>query len=848
MFICGIVFNNYVVAFPVMKKLFLVLALLVPNFFYAQNYWFDVPEPSIPVLGERRIVPRVYRTVKFDLNALKPLLAAAPLRFTPAAEGNTLTIELPTPDGRTSRFLLTESPTMHPDLQAKHPDIRCYTGKGLDEPGALLKCDLTLHGFHAQVLRGRGGDWFIDPYSFGDRDHYTVYFKKDYPRPFGKTWECLVDDISPVKIEDVPIAEQGDCKMRSYSLALACTGEYADYHGGTVAAAESAMNTSLNRVNGVFEIDFAVSMSLVANNDTLIFLNGSTDPYTNNNGGAMLNQNQTTCNNRIGNANYDIGHVFSTGGGGVAFLGCVCSAANKAKGVTGSSNPVGDAFDIDYVAHEMGHQFGCDHTFNGTHGSCNGNRVLSSAYEPGSGSTIMGYAGICDDQDVQPHSDAYFHARSLQQAGGFVTGAGHTCDTETNTGNNAPTANAGADYTIPKSTPFILTATGSDANGDALTYCWEQYNNGDSTQPPDGTDTDGPNFRTFNPTGSGVRFFPDLAEVVINGNPTWEVLSSVGRTLNFRVTVRDNVGGAGCTGEDNMVVTVSGGAGPFQVTAPNTAVTWQGNSNQTVTWNVAGSNGGAVNCANVEIALSTDGGFNYSVVLGSTPNDGSQVITVPNVSSSDCRIRVMGVGNIFYDISNVDFTITMSLPVELLEFNARLKDKNAAMLSWATASEKDNKGFEIQHATKNEAGLLTFNTIGFVDGQGTSLQKNDYTFEVKDLDAGEHYFRLNQVDFDGTATYSPVQTVVVRSDFFVKTLPNPVQDELEVQIYQEEASSLSISLVNQWGQETILLNSREVQTGQTYWRFNLSDLSKGTYYLVCRRGLGQEERKLLMKR
>jgi hypothetical protein len=326
------------------------------------------------------------------------------------------------------------------------------------------------------------------------------------------------------------------------------------------------------------------------------------------------------------------------------------------------------------------------------------------------------------------------------------------------------------------------------------------------------------------------------------------VLSSVSRTLNFRVTVRDNVGGAGCTGEDNMVVTVSGAAGPFLVTAPNTAVTWQGNSNQTVTWNVAGSNGGAVNCANVEIALSTDGGFNYSVVLGSTPNDGSQSIVVPNVSSSDCRIRVMGVGNIFYDISNVDFTITMSLPVELLAFTARLKDKNTALLNWATASETDNKGFEIQHAVKQAGGLLTFSTIGFVDGQGTSLQKNDYTFEVKDLDAGEHYFRLYQIDFDGEGTFSPVQSMVVRSDFFVKTLPNPVQDELEVQIYQEEASSLSISLVNQWGQETALLTPREVQTGQTFWRFNLSNLSKGTYYLVCRRGQGQEERKLLMKR
>ncbi|MFN0214900.1 MAG: reprolysin-like metallopeptidase, partial [Saprospiraceae bacterium] len=277
--------------------------LFVPAWVFAQNFWYDIPESKIPPIGERRIVPRLYRTVKIDLNALQPLLAAAPRRFTPAAVGNTLTIELPTPDGHMSRFLLTESPVMMPELQAKHPNIRCYTGTGIDEPGALLKCDLTLHGFHAQVLRGKGGDWFIDPYSFGDREHYTVYFKKDYPKPAGKTWICEAEEEIKKEIKNNPIPDQGDCKLREYVLALACTGEYADYHGGTVPAAESAMNTTMNRVNGVFEMDMAITMFLVNNNDTLIFLDGNTDPYSNNNGGAMLNQNQTTCNNRIGNAN-----------------------------------------------------------------------------------------------------------------------------------------------------------------------------------------------------------------------------------------------------------------------------------------------------------------------------------------------------------------------------------------------------------------------------------------------------------------------------------------------------------------------------------------------------------------
>ncbi|MFN0033471.1 MAG: reprolysin-like metallopeptidase [Saprospiraceae bacterium] len=833
-----------------MKKLFLSVALLFPALFFAQNIWNDVAEPAIPLLGERRIVPRLYRTVKFDLSALQPLLAAAPLRFSPAAVGNTLTIELPTPDGRTSRFLLTESPVMKPGLQAQNPDTRCYTGKGIDDPGAMLKCDLSPQGFHALVLHGKGGDWLIDPYSFGDTEHCTVYFKKDYPRPAGETWQCQVEKMKD-KPETGPLPDfQGDCKMREYDLALACTGEYAAFHGGTVPSARSAMITSLNRVNGVYELEFAVTMVLVDDNDDLIFLNAATDPYTNDDGFAMLDENQATCDDLIGNANYDIGHVFSTGGGGVAGSGVVCIAGAKAWGVTGLGAPVGDAFDIDYVAHEIGHQFDCDHTFNGTEANCGGgNRVLSSAYEPGSGSTIMGYAGICGSEDIQPHSDAYFHARSLRQAGLFVTGGGHACDSETITGNAAPTANAGADYTIPKSTPFVLTATGSDPDGDPITYCWEQYDNGDSVQPPDGTDTNGPNFRSFEAVSVPERYFPALAEVIDNNSPTWEVLSSVSRTMNFRITVRDNFAGAGCTKEDNMVITVAT-SGPFKVTIPNTPLSWAANSTQTVTWNVAGSDAGAVNCDDVKIWLSTDGGLTYpTVILASTPNDGTQSITVPNNQSITCRIKISGVGNVFYDISDEDFIISAPSPVEFLAFNARLQGKNNALLTWATASEKDNKGFEIQQAVKTGKGSLRFEALGFVEGHGTSAQRNDYRFEAKDLVAGEHYFRLRQMDFDGGEEYSPTKTLAVRSDFFVKTLPNPVQNELEVQVFQEKTATLGISILNQWGQETELLSPREVASGDTQWRFSLADLPAGAYYLVCRReGQNQEERKLLLKR
>ena len=332
--------------------------------------------------------------------------------------------------------------------------------------------------------------------------------------------------------------------------------------------------------------------------------------------------------------------------------------------------------------------------------------------EPGSGQTIMAYAGICGAQNSAAASDAYFHAISLQNIGLFVTGSSHTCDQIINTGNNAPTVNGGADFVIPRSTPFALTASGNDANGNALTYCWEQMNNSGATYPITATNPAGPNFRSFFGTASPTRYFPRLQDIVANVSPAWEVLPSIARTFSFRVTARDVGAAYGCTAEDNVVVTVNGTAGPFLVTAPNTAVTWSGNTTQTVTWDVAGTTANSVNCANVKISLSTDGGFTYpTVLLASTPNDGTQTITAPNISSTTCRIKVEGVGNIFFDISNTNFTININLPVELTDFQARLEGNNNALLQWTTATEKNNRGFDIEMKQESD---VDFQKVGFV--------------------------------------------------------------------------------------------------------------------------------------
>ena len=833
-----------------MKKFLFLVFMAWANFSFAQALWNTFSESSIPVVEERRITPSLYNTVRLNLSVLQTLLTDVPERFSPAAMSTSALpiLTLPTPDGHLSRFQLTESPVMAPELQAMHPETRCYTGYGLDDPTAFLKCDLTPWGFHAMVVSSAGGTYFIDPYSLGDRVHYVVYFKKDYPRPAGKTFVCAVGESKPDSLfHPGQQPDQGSCTLKSYRLALACTGEYAAFHGGTKPLALAAMTTSMNRVNGVYELETAVTMQLVANEDTLIFLDAATDPYTNGNGVTMLGQNQTTCTARIGTANFDIGHVFSTGGGGVANLACICSAGNKAKGVTGSSSPVGDGFDIDYVAHEIGHQFGGNHTFNGTANSCNGNGNPSTAFEPGSGSTIMAYAGICGAQNVQSNSDAYFQIINLQEIGNFTaTGGGNNCDVVINSSNNPPTVNGGPNYVIPKSTPFALTAVGSDPNGNVLTYNWEQMDPQASTQPPVSTNTGGPTFRSFTAVAAATRTFPELSTIVNNVPSTWEVLPSVARSLNFRVTVRDIGAAYGCTGDDNVLVTVNGTAGPFEVKIPNTAVIWNINTPQTVAWIVAGTTASPVNCANVKISLSTDGGYTYpNVLVASTANDGSEEVMLPGIISTTCRIRVEAVGNVFFDISDTDFTTISALPVEMIDFQAHLEGKNSALLRWATAAETNNRGFEIERKPETDAN---FQTVGFVAGKGTATDQNDYRFQVDNLAGGTWYFRLKQLDADGRLAYSPLRSVRVEELFKVELFPNPVQHELNLVIFQETAGSVSLEIFNQLGQRFTLLSAQPLDQGHRSLHFSVATLPVGGYYYLCRSENGMAQGKMVIER
>jgi len=585
-----------------------------------------------------------------------------------------LRLHLPHPSGDWVWAQLTAYAVLSDARKQAALGISTWYGYLEGDGGAVVRADQTPQGFHLQVL-SPNGDWYIDPLLPNHSDWHVSYFKSDLPNPHAfecglKEKETLVDDpvFSPLS------TNPNGGSLRTYRLALAATAEYTNYHGGPVGAL-AAMVTAMNRVNGIYERELAVRMVLIPNTDLLIYTSSVTDPYTNNDGFTMLGENQSNINAVIGAANYDIGHVFSTGGGGIASLASVCTNS-KAQGVTGLNNPIGDPFYVDYVAHEIGHQFNGSHTFNSSLGSCSGNRSSQNAYEPGSGSTIMAYAGICEADNVSNNSDDYFHVRSYQTMLTFLQGTGGNCAASSPTGNTPPTVNGqqSPQTFFPIGTPFKLTAAGSDVDGDALTYCWEQYNRAGSislaNNPTTGTP---PLFVSLPPTTNPTRWFPRLSFVVNNANSVLEKLPTYTRAMTFRVTVRDNKPNGGGVSYTQVSYDATVQAGPFLVNSPNTnQVQWATDSLVSIGWDVANTNQTPVNCSQVNILLSTDGGYTYPYTLmAGTPNDGNETLVLPFFPNepmiiSQARVMVESVGNIFYDISNADFSI-LNQPSSSLE-------------------------------------------------------------------------------------------------------------------------------------------------------------------------------------
>ncbi|SIQ49479.1 Por secretion system C-terminal sorting domain-containing protein [Chryseobacterium sp. RU37D] len=731
----------------IIKKL-LYLGILI--FFFSlgkgQDFFSSMNERSIKADPKNRTVqPEKFLTYRLDVAGIKNYLNSVPELGDNDRKDNAPMIVLPMPDGTKAKFRIWKSSVMAPELAQKFPQLVTLTGQGVDDKYATIKLDFTELGFHAQIKSVITGDLYIDPYAKNDINNYIIYKKNDLINKNPRI--CATKDDEQLLLEkknmSKTVTPSVGNQIRIFRFVVACTGEYAQAATGlsspTVAQTLSAIVTSVNRVNGVYEQEIAVRLILVSNENSVVFTNPSTDPFNGNDDAyTLIDESQTVIDGIIGSANYDVGHTFSTGGGGLAGLGVICDDSGKASGITGSPNPVGDPYDIDYVAHEVGHQFGGPHTFNATTGSCGGgNRDGSHAVEPGSGITIMAYAGICGTtNNLASNSIPIFHTNSFQSITQTVQST--TCQVTNPVANTAPIVNAGSDYTIPKSTPFKLTGSATDAQGNALTYCWEQNDIGPAGNwnVPTGN---APLFRSFLPVTDPYRYFPKITDVINNTTTKGEVLPSYARSMEFRLTVRDN--NAGCAGvaNDDAKITVDGNSGPFTVTAPASAVSWTGNSTQTITWNVANTTAAPVSCANVSILLSTDGGLTYpTTILASTPNDGSEVITIPNMNTTQARIMVAGVGNVFYNINPVNFTITQVLATNEVDGNKDVfvvyPNPGKDVLNIRFINQNDKYDITIYDASGKLVFSKTNNTLNHNKIETFNLSqliKGDYMISIK---------------------------------------------------------------------------------------------------------------------
>lgn len=819
---------------------------------YSQTTFFEVlaNEKS---RSQFKVNPSIQRYSLFRLDeaALREHLVDAPMQF--QHDGNGIPVDIPFPDGHMEPFYIEETPLLAPDIAAQHPDFKTYTGRGVRNKGQVIRFSLTSVGFGGIVLNVNGKTVYFEPYQRGS-GMYVAYFTSDaYAPGRAPSYQCGVDGdhgnskTAHLGETETPVDYRNNtgATLRRYRLAIAGNGEFTQhplYGNGSITDAFAVIVNYANNMAGVYTNEMCVSFTLVSGTN-IVYEDPMNDPYDNDDQGLMLGQNIDELATEILNSNYDVGHVFGyTGGsgGGVAYTEAVCDNSIKGGGVSGMGDgSYAQVFNDQLVYHEVGHQFGMSHSYNSDIPVCT-TRNQGTSVEPGSGATIMSYGFTCGSDNYESNYGPIlqFHSISYSQAYTYFTntapGWGGSCPVSTATGNHLPNITMPASKTIPKGTPFMLTGTATDIDGDVLSYCWEGTNTGSTTVPDEfvlDDNAESPFFRTYEAIESGTRYYPRLEKVL---NQTYkgigDKLPSIGVTTTHRLTVRDNNPGGGATVYGTLSIPVDGNSGPFLVN--NIANTFTPGASVLVQWSVAGTTAAPVSCSQVNILMSTDNGQTFNTTLAAnTPNDGSQTITLPNINTTMGRIMVRCSNNYFFDITN-QFQIQGALPVEWLEFTASLKNKRDALLQWKTATETDNAGFEVEMSGQSDDA---FKKAGFV---GASPDRS-YQFTIPALENGEYYFRLKQIDRNGTTSYSPIRTLRIgEQQATFSIFPNPAQSELRVQLPAGGRANAQLEIINQIGQ---VLRSLSVADGQELLPIDIADLPSGVYVLYYRAGEQTQE-------
>ncbi|MDM1297762.1 T9SS type A sorting domain-containing protein [Empedobacter falsenii] len=756
------------------SKYLLICLAFNTNLFAQQNFWKTTSAKgsiSKEELNTRAHTPT--KSAKLDL-AYDDLVS-----YLSNTNQQSFLLKFPTENGKFNTYRISETSNLSPELQAKYPDIKSFSGYNTNDLMEKINFSLSPQFGLYGLVSNANKTVLIDAYT-KNKASYIVYDKNDLVNT--SSFQCGteptenahgIDNLNFENIKKSSRTATQNGSLRKFRLAITTTTEYSDFvinqaniSTGTEAqkkaAILAAVNLSLTRINGVLKNDVGVFLELIPNTDQLFFIDSDSfqDPNINSNSAANYNlsENIKVTNNVIGASNYDIGHLFfkvtnNNYSNGLANTPAVCLDNYKAGGVTGTVTPIGDAFDIDYTAHEIGHQLGAYHTQNN-----NCNRTLSSSVEPGSGSTIMAYTGICSP-NVQNQSNAYFHTKSLEEMTSTLNYV--SCGQFVTTANTAPTITSTlkTEYNVPISTAFALETAATDSNNDQLTYSWEQMNPEVSNYtPPISSNTQGPNFRSFSPQKVGIRYFPRLEKIISNElvfqtNPylssvsdyaknNWEVIPSTPRTMNFSVTVRDNNSEVGLTTRQNVKLNFLN-FGPFKVTSQTTTDYWTQNYPATITWDVAGTDANGIDTENVKILLSVDGGKTFDYVLAeSVPNNGKYDFTVPsNVTlTKEARIMIKAIDNVFLAVSAANFEISDKLAT------SEINSKDLATISPNPSNGIINldftKSFTSGKITVTDlAGRTVYsNTLNSSKSQQVNLSNLSNGVYIVSIEAGNEQF------------------------------------------------------------------------------------------------------------